>query len=334
MNVTGAVLLWSAPLVPAANPVDAASESVEASAVDSPSLIAPLANRSLLLDGARAGARLVAVGERGHVLLSDDGGAQWRQVAVPTSATLTATFFVDERSGWAVGHDAVILHTSDGGETWELQYRDIELESPLLDVWFSDPAHGFAVGAYGLFLETRDAGATWERRQISEADAHFNSLFVAPDGTLYIAGEFGTLLKSSDSGVSWSAQETPYSASFFGGLALSQGDVLVFGLRGNAYRLRVESGEWQRLQTNTQSSLMAGWITADGQLILGGADGVMCEGDLAQASLAASRRADRGTIAAIVPIDGGGAVLLGAFGIDELRTEDDGRLKAGRRSAS
>ena len=65
------------------------------------SVIAPLAPRSLLLDAVKAGDRIVVVGERGHVLLSDDQGASWRQAKVPTRATLTAVYFVDAQNGWA-----------------------------------------------------------------------------------------------------------------------------------------------------------------------------------------------------------------------------------------
>jgi len=117
-------------------------------------VIAPLAPHSLLLDVATAGDRLVAVGERGHVLYSDDGGRSWTQVPVPTRATLTGVHFEGADAGWAVGHDAVILRTLDGGLSWErVQYAPRE-EFPrvLLDVWFESREHGFAIGAYGYFL--------------------------------------------------------------------------------------------------------------------------------------------------------------------------------------
>src|SRR6187551_1324135 len=84
-----------------------------------PAEIEPLASSSLLLDLAVAGTRIVAVGERGHVMLSDDQGATWRQAkSVPTRTMLTAVYFADDEYGWAVGHDETILNTMDGGETW------------------------------------------------------------------------------------------------------------------------------------------------------------------------------------------------------------------------
>ena len=92
--------------------------------------LAPLAAHSLLLDIARAGDRLVAVGERGHVLLSDDDGETWKQVQVPTRTMLTAVHFLDDKLGFAVGHDAVILRTEDGGSIWQRVHYAPQEERP------------------------------------------------------------------------------------------------------------------------------------------------------------------------------------------------------------
>ena len=113
-----------------------------------PAEIAPLAATSLLLDLAQAGERIVAVGERGHVLLSDDKGATWRQAkSVPTRVMLTAVYFADAEYGWAVGHDETILNTTDGGETWTRSHFAPEAQQPLLDLWFANRISGIAVGA-------------------------------------------------------------------------------------------------------------------------------------------------------------------------------------------
>ena len=89
-----------------------------------------LASRSLLQGVARAGQRLVAVGQRGHIVHSSDGGGTWQQAKVPVSSDLTAVFFASERKGWAVGHDGVILHTTDGGLSWTLQFDGRARERP------------------------------------------------------------------------------------------------------------------------------------------------------------------------------------------------------------
>ena len=127
-----------------------------------PAEIEPLAAGSLLLDLAVAGNRLVAVGERGHVLLSDDQGVTWRQAkSVPTRVMLTAVYFVDAQYGWAVGHDETILNTADGGENWTRSHFAAEAQQPLLDLWFANRVSGIAVGAYGAYFTTNDGGRNW-----------------------------------------------------------------------------------------------------------------------------------------------------------------------------
>src|SRR5205807_3119559 len=90
------------------------------------------AARALLTRVVRAGDRLVAIGERGLVVLSDDGGRQWRQARVPVSVTLTSASFADGRQGWIAGHSGVVLHTTDGGESWAIQTDGVALAKAAL----------------------------------------------------------------------------------------------------------------------------------------------------------------------------------------------------------
>ncbi|MDT8448753.1 MAG: hypothetical protein RQ847_01145 [Wenzhouxiangellaceae bacterium] len=141
-----------------------------------PAIQAPLADESLLLDVIEYNdSGYVAVGARGHVLLSEDG-RQWKQAGnVPLQATLTrATHF--GRRLWAVGHDASIISSMDGGETWFIQYRDPEgddlappeAQGPLLDVLFLNPNEGIAIGAYGRYMTTDDGGIHWNPGRIAD----------------------------------------------------------------------------------------------------------------------------------------------------------------------
>jgi photosystem II stability/assembly factor-like uncharacterized protein len=125
------------------------------------------ATEALLLGVARAGSRLVAVGEYGNVILSDDDGATWRQAeSVPTSVTLTSVHFADDKRGWAVGHDTFIMHTADGGENWTKQFGGGESDNALLSVFFKQGGrHGWAVGAFNYTVETTDAGKSWVERK-------------------------------------------------------------------------------------------------------------------------------------------------------------------------
>ena len=138
-----------------------------AGAIDSdtpqPAVLAPLAARSLLLGVTTlADGHVVAVGERGHVLVSDDAGHSWRQSPVPVSSTLTAVYFADALHGWAVGHDETILRTDNGGRRWQLSHFAPTRQQPLLGVWFDAAGHGLAVGAFATVYRSADGGRSWQ----------------------------------------------------------------------------------------------------------------------------------------------------------------------------
>mgnify|MGYP000214472235 CR=1 FL=1 len=90
--------------------------------LESPALATDRAHKSLLLDITRVGSRLIAVGGHGHIVYSDNSGKSWTQARTPSSVTLTSVYFPSATMGWAVGHDGLILHSNDAGETWVKQF--------------------------------------------------------------------------------------------------------------------------------------------------------------------------------------------------------------------
>lgn len=242
-----------------------------------PAEIAPLATRSLLLDIANNGKRIVAVGDRGQILVSSDGQS-WAQVEVPVRSPLTAVSFSDENNGLAVGHDAVILRTRDGGRNWALQNFEPELEKPFLDVVFLDGQRGYAVGAYGLLYATADGGDSWapvEAPEILEDELHLNSIVKLNDGELFVAGETGLMGISTD-GEKWSQLQSPYEGSMFGALPVGPKGVMVFGLRGNVYvSADPRNGKWDQIDAGTEASFFGGSVLPDGNLALVGLSGAV-----------------------------------------------------------
>jgi photosystem II stability/assembly factor-like uncharacterized protein len=251
-----------------------------AKAKDGDAELMPLAAKSLLLDVEDTGAGLIAVGERGHILLSPDG-LKWTQSKVPTRATLTAIDCADASTCWAVGHDAVILKTSDGGKTWTKQYFEPELEKPFLDVLFFDAQHGFVIGAYGLFKETLDGGNSWNEfnADIRAEEWHFNAITRLGNGNLLLVGETGGIATSTDNGVTWVQQESPYEGSYFGALPIGESGAVIFGLRGNAFiSADAVKGGWTELQTGTVQGLLGGTVLPNGDFVLAGNSATLLRG--------------------------------------------------------
>jgi photosystem II stability/assembly factor-like uncharacterized protein len=277
--------------------------------LDSPAIESALASKGLLQAVTRAGDAVVAVGQRGHVVVSTDGGATWKQGKVPVSSDLTAVFFVGDKKGWAVGHDGVILNTVDGGATWTLQldgrkandlllaslerraaaepaseavktllveakrYKEQGADKPFLDVWFADENNGYAIGAYNLIFRTRDGGKTWESWfDRTQNPKFFNLYAIRPVGsTLYIAGEGGLVLKQDAAGEQFAAVPTPYNGSYFG-VADAKSAVVVFGLRGNVYRSD-DGKEWTKVETGLSAAVVGGMTTPKGEVLLADAGG-------------------------------------------------------------
>jgi photosystem II stability/assembly factor-like uncharacterized protein len=235
--------------------------------------------RLLLIDAARMGNRVVAVGDHGYILVSDDNGASWKRAAAPEAPLLTAVDFVDATHGWAVGHDAVILATADGGDTWTRQFSAPSEQRPLLGVAFLDREHGIAVGAYGAYYETSDAGRSWAARKIIPEDRHFNAILRIdrPEAKaarrLLIVGEAGTLLVSTNDGADWKRVPSPYKGSLFGGVVASDGSVVVFGLRGRIYRSTDAGETWTQVDNASSATLMGGARLPDGAIVIAGAAG-------------------------------------------------------------
>lgn len=267
--------------------------------LDAPAALTVRAPKIETVGAAQAGKALVAVGARGAILRSTDGGSNWKQSAAPVSADLVSVFFINENKGWAVGHDAVILHTQDGGQTWTRQlegravarmmrasYQRLQQESdyareslkildkiapteksvlplPFLDVWFANESEGYAIGAFNLLFHTADGGKTWEPRDhlTDNRDGyHLNAIKSTPAG-LMIVGERGLVLRLDKDSGRFIKVSADYAGSYFGLHADAQ-RIVVYGLRGNARISRDGGKQWDAVKLNTVGNIVK--VTASG----------------------------------------------------------------------
>jgi photosystem II stability/assembly factor-like uncharacterized protein len=313
--------------------------------VELPSEPARLAPASLLLDLANAGGRLVAVGDRGHILLSDDAGRTWVQTETPTQALLTGVCFADARHGIAVGHDEIILVSDDGGRAWKRTHFAPQAQQPLLDVWCGRNGRAIAVGAYGVYMVSKDYGVTWEERKLSvthpgrsapgkgaspggasAANAaqstdeigggyHLNAIASDASSRLYVAGEAGHVYRSDDQGQTWIALPSPYEGSLFGVLPVSGNDVLVYGLRGHLFRSADAGATWQPIATGTEAMLDGAASIEGGRIVIVGLSGVVLLSRDGGSSFSLLQQADRKGLAAVREVQGNTLVTVGEAGV-------------------
>ncbi len=318
-----------------------------------PALLSEKAPQSVLLDVTGAGDRLIAVGERGHILVSADNGTTWRQKPAPVSVTLTAVGFASPEVGWAVGHSGVVLNTEDGGDNWHQQLdghgaadlvmasvtarkpaeegqetfqRDMAeaerlvadgADKPFLDLCFTDRRNGFILGAYNLMFRTMDGGRTWApwSRHTDNPNAYHLYRMLTVGHDLYVAGELGLLLRSDDRGQTFQNLPSPYEGSYFGLIGLKSGLLIAYGLRGHAFQSADRGATWRPLNTGAQASITDAIELKDGRLLLVTQSGQVLIGDGHTPSFSSLAMETAFPFAAAAQAKNGDLILVGARGV-------------------
>lgn len=329
-----------------------AMASTTVDAIDRPAVMSRQASRAVLLGAAKAGDRLVAVGERGIIVWSDDAGQTWQQAQVPVAVTLTAVRFADAKHGFAIGHGGVVLTTSDSGRSWRRRLDGTQAarivlqqaqasgdaaaqreaqrlvhdgaDKPLLDLHVFDARRMLAVGAYNLAFYTNDGGASWESwsaRLGNPKSLHWYAVRVRAD-TVLLAGEQGLVLRSDDAGATFRRIATPYHGSFFTAELTGGQDMLLAGMRGNVWRSGDGGANWAQMAASPNASITASTLRADGHVLF-----TTMGGELLTASTGGSpnaltaARTGLGPLFALLPVDAEQVLLLGAQGASLLKTK-------------
>jgi photosystem II stability/assembly factor-like uncharacterized protein len=241
-----------------------------------------LAVKSKFYDVATAGTRIVAVGERGHIMYSDDNGVSWSQADVPMRVSLTAVCFPTAEKGWAVGHDAVVLHTVDGGKTWVKQLDGFEVNKLELTLYQElvknkeiELAQADETLKEDLTFELEELQYKVEDFEIDSKDGPWKpllDLWFDADGHGIVIGVFGTILSTDDGGQTWQSISDHISNpdGFHYKNITQAGSVLIIGGEiGNLYRSMDNGLSWEQLDSPSEASYF-GMISNDsGDIVIG-----------------------------------------------------------------
>lgn len=155
-----------------------------------------------------------------HVWRTDDYGENWVQSPIGGCGAndLESICFINKDEGWFVGTPSTtlevsIVHTTDGGETYDIQTNPTDPDIKLNSVCFADNQHGVAVGNAGTIIYTSDGGQNWEI--IPYPYSRWQSVFVTESGKAWAVGQNGNIAYSADWGYTWTAQESGVSCELW-----------------------------------------------------------------------------------------------------------------------
>ena len=152
--------------------------------------------------------------------------AIWEPVNYPQDAELTSVHFANADVGWVTGlkrtdagEGGFIIHTTDGGEHWNLQMGDpLSGTRSMTNMFFQDPTHGWAGQFGGKLLRTTD-GDNWE--SAGEFETLNPYAFISP--TVGFATHNAELRRTDDAGKSWKVILTCQASVEVQGLRRDQG---------------------------------------------------------------------------------------------------------------
>jgi len=307
--------------------------------------VAPRVSTSTLIDIERADSRIVAVGERGHVLYSDDEGATWQQGKMPFIRMLTGVSFVDDSHGWAVGHQSMIFHTSDGGESWTRQLDGTKFQQQANRDNLTRTEEAYKALAAELEanpdpdreLELEDALFAFEDAEMlleqPALPTNLHDVWFMDSNHGWAVGSFGRLVETRDGGKTWENRahlvHTPEEFHLNGVTGSSRGEVFLAGEGGILFRSLDKGKSWEQLDAGYYDTFFGivydetnGVLTAHG---IGSA--LFQSRDLGDTWVALKSPIDATFAGATVTADGRTA-LAGPAGVILLIDGTDGSIQA------
>jgi photosystem II stability/assembly factor-like uncharacterized protein len=283
-----ALLLLPVLLLAVCNVSQAANGKIEFSMLPAVHIQNP--EKAVLLDIIQLRQRIVAVGEYGLIIFSDDQGKNWQQASVPVSVSLTSVFFVNDTSGWATGHQGVILHTRNGGKNWEKQLDGkqatqniITTGSALLSRWRQQQENdelpeGSDEDAFAMQIEDLEYLLEDKNKSLQEGPSEpLFDIWFADKNTGYAVGAYGFIFKTDDGGQNWTIDSSYFNNvdkfHFYQLTALNKQTLFLTGESGTIWRTNDGAEHWTKLSSPYDGSFFGGLKTADNHLLVYGLRG-------------------------------------------------------------
>src|SRR5216684_3424721 len=198
------------------------------------------------------------VGSKALFMVSTDHGKTWLQRMLPErpGSTLfqdrdlySIRFTADGKTGWICGEEGIMLHTTDGGETWLVQSGGNMGEytiGPFFTITFTDPQHGIAAGLSGDLATTSDGGNTWQPAKLPDSSATYTFTDNTTTKRLWAGGTGGRMFGQNASGQWQKVEQVTFRD--ITDIAFVGNEGVAVGLNGTILLTSNAGEQWQAVQ--------------------------------------------------------------------------------------
>jgi photosystem II stability/assembly factor-like uncharacterized protein len=194
----------------------------------------------------------IAVGNYGTILLSNNGGRDWKQIISPTKANLLSISAIDKDTIFVSGQDLSVLKTTDGGNKWIILRVGSYGSRNTSKVLFVNSTQGFLLGdGMDEFFKTTDSGKTWTKLQMDLNFQGVTSLYFTSADTGYATLWSNGMLKTSDGGLTWKTISVPQMGPFNAVDFTNHRTAYLVGMVGEILKTTNAGENWQILNNSS-----------------------------------------------------------------------------------
>lgn len=224
-----------------------------------------------------------AVGGKGLIIRTTDGGKNWEKLKAPTHSELHAAHFFNSQVGYIAGREKFgdkvtdevwgnmeILCTKSSGEEWRICYKE-KKPSSVFRITTPSESEALIVLDGNRLIRTDNQGATWHL-----VDLHgkkVSSVALTRDGALWIVGNNGSFEHSDDRGRTWQHMRTfdvNANNTNWWDVAFNQAGAGIAVGESGLLAATLDSGKtWKMLDSNIRDHLRAVYLQDNYAIILG-----------------------------------------------------------------
>ncbi len=209
----------------------------------------------------------IAVGDSSTVLITENGGDNWKQVNLLTSTTFNDAYIAPDGRAILVGNNSTIFYSDNYFIT--SSEKTINGDYSLFKVSFTDSQKGFIVGSKGLLLRTENGGKDWQSVALNTNELLYDITFPSSE-VGYICGWNGTLLKTENGGATWEQLER-FSKKYFKDIDFFNDELGILVGGGDQIFISDNGGEsWTDIAVKQRGGLQSAKYVTDKLIIMPG----------------------------------------------------------------